>query len=184
MNTEILDRYEKVLEEGLVKICKSSTLLGDELLLSPDIEEKWEEFIKDYVADAVENYNEFPEAAIAWAGFLGMAVAHHWDEDWLAHKGDKYTSYYGSRGWDDMDEHILGDVLHLDEKDGKFYSDMLSSCALATLALIRHEKVEAQTADGFYILVRSYGVLFRIGAALELHRLGYKKERLGSGPVS
>ena len=159
-NKELLDNFEKTLQMGLMRVCSGAGLLGDELLSSEDIDSKWEEFIKDYVADAVENFNEYPEAALAWAGFLGMAV--------------------GNRGWDDMDEHILHGVLGLDlqGKEAKKISDTLQSCALATLGLIRHEGIEAQTATGFYALSRSYGVFFRIGAALELFRLGYKNVKL------
>ena len=179
-NMEILDHFEKVLEEGLLKVCKTAGLLADEILSSPDIDDKWDIYIKDYVGDAVENFNEYPDAAIAWAGFLGMGVAHNWDTDWEAHRDDFYESYYGPRGWDDMDEHIMRDLLGLSEEDEKHFSATLNSCAAATLGLIRHEGVEPQTADGFYILVRAYSLLYRIGAAIELQRLGYKKQALYS----
>lgn len=172
-----LDNYEKTLERGLRRICEGAGLMGGELLSSEDIDGKWEEYFKDYVADAVENFNGFPEAAIAWAGFLGMAVAYNWDDNWMFHRHDGYKAYYGNRGWDDMDEHILHGVLGLDLQgaEAKKISDTLQSCALATLGLIRHEGVECQTSTGFYVLARSYAVLFRIGAGIELHRLGYKK---------
>lgn len=178
VNTEDLDRYEAVLEEGLVKVCKGAGLLREQYMRSDDIDGKWEQYAQEYVADAVLNFNEYPEAAIAWAGFLGMAVAHNWDVDWEAHKDDTYKSYYGSRGWDDMDEYILWEVLGLPEAIGKKISDTLDSCALAALGLIRHEGIEAQTELGFFVLVRSYAVLFRLGAAIELQRLGYQRVRV------
>lgn len=178
VNTADLDRYEAVLEDGLVKICKGAGLLREQFMRSEDIDGKWEQYAQDYVADAVLNFNEYPEAAIAWAGFLGMAVAHNWDVDWEAHKDDPYKSYYGSRGWDDMDEHILWEVLALPEAIGKKLSDTLDSCTLAALGLIRHEGIEAQTELGFYVLVRTYSVLYRIGAAIELQRLGYQRVRV------
>ena len=177
-DTEFLDRFEKTLEEGLVKLCSGAGLLEGEVLSSTDLEEQWEKYVKDYVADAVENFNEYPQSAIAWAGFLGMAVANRWDRDWDLFKNDPYKSYYGSRGFDDMDEHILNDIVKLGDADAAKYSNALSSCAMATLALIRHESIEAQTAQGFYVLVRAYTVLFRIGVSLELKRLGYKKVAL------
>ena len=40
------------------------------------------------------------------------------------------------------------------------------------------EGIEAQTELGFYVLVRTYSVLFRIGAAIELQRLGYTIKRV------
>ncbi len=45
----------------------------------------------------------------------------------------------------------------------------------ATQDLLRHEAIETGSEFGFYILIRCYTALFRIGASLELHRLGYKK---------
>lgn len=173
---ENLDRFEKVLQDGLIKVCTGAGLLERELLSTPDVSGKWEDYIKDYIADAVENFNDYPEAALAWAGFLGMAVARNWDLDWKNHSTDSYQSYYGTRGWDDMDEHILTNLLGLDieSSEAKKLSDTLQSCAYATLGLIRHEGIEAQTTEGFYVLSRSYSVMYRIGAAIELKRLGYK----------
>ena len=150
-DTELYDRYERTLEDGLVKICRGAGLVGDMLLRSDDIDARWDDYIKDYVADAVENFNIYPEAAISWAGFLGIAVAHWWDADWQGHKDDQ-----------------------LDSPEAKKISDTLLSCALATLGLIRHEGIETQTEQGFFVLTRSYSVLYRIGAGIELQRLGYK----------
>ena len=175
-DTELYDRYERTLEDGLVKICRGAGLVGDMLLRSDDIDARWDDYIKDYVADAVENFNIYPEAAISWAGFLGIAVAHWWDADWQGHKDDPYQSFYGTRGWDDMDEHVLRDLLglKLDSPEAKKISDTLLSCATATLGLLRHEGIETQTEQGFFVLTRSYSVLYRIGAGIELQRLGYK----------
>lgn len=178
MDTSYLDRYDKILEDGLVKVCQGKGVLTGGTLPCPDVEAKWNDYIKDYIADAVANFNDYSEAALAWAAFLGMGVAHNWDEDWDAHKNDPYTSYYGSRGWDDMDENILYNLLHLKKDYAAKISDALDSCALATLGLIRHEQIEAQTELGFYILSRSYTVMFRIGESIELERLGYRKVRL------
>ncbi|MCQ2174078.1 MAG: hypothetical protein MJY61_02960 [Bacteroidales bacterium] len=176
-----LDNFESVLEGGLLKICKSSKVLDEtceqdgRVFLSPDIEQVWDRFVKDYVGDAVENFNEFPDAAIGFAGFLGMAVAHFWDSDWDSHREDGYADYYGSRGFDDMDDHILADVLKLDESDSAFTVSLMKSLSMAVQVLLRREQIESQTDIGFYALVRSYGVVFRVGAAVELYRLGYRK---------
>lgn len=144
------------------------------LPISPDIEDVWDKkLIKDYISDAVVNFNSYPEAALSWAGFLGMAVAHYWDSDWTRHKDDSYSSYYGSRGFDDMDEHILYDILALDESEGRKISDSMLSVALASLGLIQHEGVETQTQVGFYALARCYTVIFKLGAALWLSHRGY-----------
>ena len=176
-DTRDLDRFEQLLEDGLLKICSGAGLLPAELVRNPDIDGQWDLYIKDYIADAVVNFNDYPEAAIGWAGFLGLGVAWAWDSDWQQLRKKPYRKWYGSRGWDDMDEHILRDVLELDleSPEAKKISDTLLNCALAVLGLLQHEGVETQTARGFYLLARAYTVLYRIGAAIELHRLGYKK---------
>lgn len=175
-----LSDFETTLENGLVKLCASGALLR-EMLSSEDIDSKWDEFIKDYVADAVGNINDYPEAAIGFAAFLGMGVAHHWDKDWARYKARRYTYYYGTRGFDDMDDHILEDVLNLSEADARKYSEAVKSCVQATVSLLRREQIALQTEFGFYALVRCYGVMFRIGGALELFRLGYRREALPAG---
>lgn len=179
-----LDRFETILSDGLVKLCNGAGVFQGGIMSSPDFDTLWDEsYLKDYTADAVENFNAFPEAAIAWAAYLGMAVAHNWDADWNAHRNDAYSSYYGSRGWDDMDERTVHELLHLKADWAAKIADTLDSCALATLGLIRHEGIEAQTADGFYVLVRAYTVMFRIGVTIELQRLGYTKVVLKPGEI-
>lgn len=174
-NTEYLDNFEARLEAGAIRICSSSGLIPDSKLAgSEDIDGKWEEYIKDYVSDAVRDFAEFPDAAISWAAFLGMAVANHWDRDWELFKDEPYTAYYGSRGWDDMDEHIVNDVLKLSAEQAKKVNSALQNCSQAIRAFLQHENIQVSTALGFYALVRVYGVMYRVGAAIELNRLGYK----------
>lgn len=183
---EYLDRYEKILSDGLVKVCTGSELLNGELLSCPDVEEWWDAYVKDYIEDAVENFNEYPMAAIGWAAFLGMAVAHRWDGDWPssdARSKVTYKGFYGGRGFDDMDEHILWDVLKLKKDFGRKVSDTILSCAQAALGLIEHEGVETQTSLGFYVLARTYSVMFRLGVAIELRRQGYHKVLLDPSKI-
>ena len=178
---EYLDVFQDTLEQGLIKICRSCNVISDDslldgkLFLSPDIEERWASMMKEYVADAVENFNDYPDAAIGFASFLGMAVAFQWDTDWESHCSDPYQDYYGSRGFDDMDDHILLEVLGLEAPDASYIGTLMLSCTSAVQALIRRENIEIQTELGFYVLARAYTTMFRVGAAVELAKLGYKK---------
>ena len=173
---EELDRFESVLEAGLLKMA-SGEGLATEMMGCPDIDGTWDRYIKEYVGDAVENFNDYPEAAIGFAAFLGMAVANRWDKDWAELKNTPYKAFYGKRGFDDMDDHIMQDVLQLPDEVSKKCSSFLDSCSLAALGLIRHEGIEAQTASGFYVMVRCCSVMFRLGATLELRLLGYHLEK-------
>jgi len=171
---ERLDTFEETLERGLYKLLLEAGL-ASEAMSSPDIDGKWEEFIKDYVADAVSNVNDYPEAALGFAAYLGMAVAFHWDADWESHSGDSYQSYYGSRGFDNMDDHIVDDILAMPEEKKRVITAVLRGCVDATLGLLKHESFELQTEEGFYALVRCYSVFFRMGVSIELAALGYHK---------
>lgn len=173
-----LDRFEEVLEKGLIKICNVYGLAKD-MMTGPDVEEKWNSMCKDYTADAVGNFNDYPNAALGFAAYLGMAVVRDWDTDWASSKNKAYRDYYGPHGFDDMDDHIVRDILDLDEKTTHDIKECLLSCAQSTLGLIEHEQIETQTEFGFYILVRCWSVMYKIGASIELTRRGYARHVLG-----
>lgn len=170
------DAFENTLLKELVKLCTQSGLMGGQLLSSDDIAVKWNEFARDCMTDAVHNFNEYPEVALAWPAYLGMGVASHWDKDWIGHRGDTYSDYYGSRGYDDMDEHIVRDImgLALDSEAAVKLSDVLGQCADLTMALIRREGFESQSIEAYHILIRCVKVMFQIGESIGLFLLGYK----------
>lgn len=176
--TAIYDAFEEKLRNELIKLCSEGGMMDRVLLRSDDIDEKWNEFGRFYMIDAVHEFNEYPEVTLAWAGYLGMAVARHWDLSWMEYKHLQYEDYYGSRGYDDMDEHVTRDILGmaLDSDQASLISGVLSSCATMTLTLIRHEGFESQSIEAYYVLIRCVKVMYQIGAAMELHRLGYKYE--------
>lgn len=178
--TEYFDTFENNLLQELMKLCSSHKMLEGTLLSSEDIDERWKEYAPEYMADAIPQVNAFPAAAIAWAGYVGMAVAHRWDEDWATYATEPYAKLHGAEGFDDMDEHILQDILglSLEEEQSQKIEDMMRRCANTAITYIRREEVEAQSTKAFYIFARTTRVLFRIGAAMELHRLGYKFEKV------
>lgn len=178
--TEYLQNFEKRIQDDLLRLCSASRMLDGTLLSSDDVESRWEALSLDYMADAVAQINEYPAVAVAWAGYMGMAVAHLWDKDWTAHCNDEYKSLYGENGFDDMDEHIMRDIigLPLDSPRAKDVEEVLRRCAYAALSLIRHENIEPQSPMAYYTFARTVKVMYRIGAAIELKSLGYKYEKM------
>ena len=176
---EYFDNFEQNLQVEILKLCTSHGMLDGTLLASEDIDERWKEYASYYMADSVSQINTFPAAAIAWAGYIGMAVAQWWDRDWERFAAEPYESLHGERGFDDMDEHILRDILGvaLESPEAEKIEDMMRSCAHTAMTFIRREDTEAQSTKAFYIFARTTRVMFRIGAALELKRLGYKFEK-------
>ena len=151
-------------------------MLDGDLLNSEDIDQKWKEWAPEYIAEALPEVNSYPEFAIACAGYAGMAAAQWWDEDWGRHHGAKYETLHGARGFDDMDEFIVQNILGLalDSVEAKQIMNILLCCAQKATTFIQHEHIEAQTVKAFHIFARTVQVMFRIGAALQLKRLGYK----------
>ena len=47
-----------------------------------------------------------------------------------------------------------------------------------SISLIRHEHIESQSIAAYQVFVASCQEMYRIGAAVELARLGYKFEKL------
>ena len=175
-SVQYYDTYEENLLREVLKMCTSLGMLDGELLASEDIDQKWKEWAPEYIAEALPEVNSYPDFAIACAGYAGMAVAHWWDQDWGRHHSAKYETLHGPRGFDDMDEYIVQNILGLtlDSVDAKQIMNILLCCAQKATTFIQHEHIEHQTVKAFHVFARTVKVMFRIGAALELKRQGYK----------
>lgn len=183
---EYLDKYEQSLTRELLKICTQQGRLAGRLLPSPDLDDKWEQLAQPYMGDAIKEIAAYPTVALGWMMYLGMAVAHYWDEDWNIYGriDGLYEYIRNKRGFDCMDEHIRETVLGMNPKekstDGMALNEYDSTeelvriCATMCLTSIRHEQVEPQSPLAFHIYVRSIHALYVIGASIELYRLGYK----------
>ena len=176
-----LDQYERRLQDSLVSLCTAYDMMGGALLENDDIESKFTETLaQPYLTDAVREYRQYPEAAVAWAGYLGMAIAKFWDADWQTYQQVTYADLQGPRGFDDLDEQIVQRVLgyDLESEPARRIADILSNCAVEALTMIRHEHIEPQSPRAYYVFARTVQVLYRIGASIELFLMGYKLERL------
>ena len=178
------EAYEDRFQQEILRVCRSLGMLEGELLSSEDIDMKWKEWAPEYITEALPEVNSYPEFAIACAGYVGMAVAQWWDEDWGRHHGAPYESLHGARGFDDMDEHILQDILKLplDSTEAKQIMNILLCCAQKAVTFIQHEQIEAQTVKAFHIFACTVKVMYRTGAALQLRRLGYRFHKVDLNP--
>jgi hypothetical protein len=168
--------FENNLKEELVKMCTASGFLAGKMLNSEDIDLRWTDYAPNYLADAMPQIAEYPTVAVAWAAYVGMAVAKWWDQDWETFGKWPYENLHGKRGFDDMDEHIVREVLglKLDSEEAAKIEEIIRQCATTAITFIRHENVEPQTQRAFYLFARSVKVMYEIGAAMQLKRLGYK----------
>lgn len=175
-----LNSFEEKLRKGLLKRCTDAKVLDGKLLESEDIRDYWKKIEPNYMADAVPQIAQYPTVSVAWALYLGMAVAHQWDVNWTDHYNDTYETYYGDQGFDNMDDHIVCDILglSLNSNEAKALISLVQSLAQDTISAIRHEQIEPQSKMAFFAFARACDSMFSIGAAIELRKLGYKFEKL------
>ena len=71
---EYLSQYERRLQDSLVSLCTAYEMMGGVLLENDDIECKFTEALAEpYLAEAIREYRQYPEASVAWAGSLSSS---------------------------------------------------------------------------------------------------------------
>lgn len=175
-----LERFENKMQQDLLRLCTTYHMLDGVWLSSEDINEHWLKLAPEYLADAVGQVSEYPTVSVAWAAYLGLAMAYGWDMNWEVFSRAEYRFFYGSRGFDDMDEHIVRDILgiSLDSEEAASLEEMIRRCAQTAVDLIRREQIEPQSPMAYYAFSRACWVMYGVGAALGLKKLGYKLEKL------
>ena len=178
---ENIQNYESRLIERLLELCSQRNLLDGMLLSTPDITVKWETLSAEYAGDAVREFNGYPEVVLAWSAYIGMAVACWWDKDWIRYKDQGYSSLVGTRGFDDLDEHVTRDILKIplaSEASSRLASD-LAFLAGGAYSFMLHQGVDRQSVEAFDVFRQTLSAMYRVGAAVELRKLGYRMEKLG-----
>ncbi len=169
--------FKETLSAQLLQLARQKGLLPEgDLPISPDMEQMWTRLAPEFLADAVPEFNGYPEVVLAWAAYLGAAVAWGWDRDWEAFKSKDYAFFRGPQGFDYMDEHITADILAmpLGSDAARFLADALRSLATAAHSSLLHSGIEAGSQDAFKAVLAALETMYSLGAAIQLHRLGYK----------
>lgn len=172
--------FEQKLTQKLVEQTTRYNILAGKLLSSQDINEYWRQHAPEYLADAVLQVRQYPLTSVAWAAYMGMGVAHEWDTNWERGSQLAYTHYYGDQGFDNMDDHVMANLLGVDIESvhATTLAVIVQNLARTTISTIQHQGVEPQTKMAYLLFATSCKAMFRLGAAIELFRLGYKWERL------
>ena len=179
---EYYAHYEEALRNELTALCINQQRLSRGVLpASPDITDKWDSLAPLYISDASREIAKYPAVSLGWAMYLGMAVAKYWDTDWAIYgkHPNLYEHIRNKRGFDYMDEVVRGEILGLEGDEYTKTEDFVLSCSRLALDKIRHEGIEPSTPAAFFVYTLSCKELYLIGAAVELHRLGYKMEKMG-----
>lgn len=172
---EFLDQYEEKLMQDMMRLCIDNGEIGNVLPATPDISGKWDAIVQEYMLDSIKEIAKYPTVALGWAMYVGMGVAKYWDEDWSVYNQveNLYIHIRDKRGYDYLDEVVRGDLYGYKGKDFEQCEDLVRSCAQLALDHIRHEQIEPQSPMAYYVYARSIKVLYQIGAAVGLRRLGY-----------
>jgi hypothetical protein len=169
-----VEKYKDDLTTNLLQSCSGSGLLKGVLLSSPDIDDAWMRFAPSFYGDAVRNFNAYPEYCLACAGYLGMAVAHLWDKDWMKYRDVPYSFFQSERGFDDMDDFITGNLL----RESKYSVAAMQSLSADTYHFLMKSGAEPGTAEAYRFFLISIEVMYKIGAAIWLNHMGYKFEKV------
>lgn len=175
---DYLNEFEQRLQQNLLRQLHARGVMGTQLLGSDDLDDKFETYLQEYLADALPQIVDYPMVSIAWATYIGLGLAYLWDTDFERFAETKYSMLYGPRGFDDMDEHILYEVMGNQPEDVKGLVQLIQSISQSCLSAIKAEQIEPQSSMAFHVYVRTVVVAFRIGAALQLYAMGYKYEKL------
>lgn len=168
--------FEVRIRENLCRYLLEQGLIDERMPECPDVEDKWREVGEAYLPDGVREYGAWPTVSLGWMMFVGMALARLWDTDWenCGCRTDLYASLRDARGYDSMDDHIMEDVLALDEDSRKKTSALVAECAGRTDSMLRHENIEPGTPEAFRAYVACLHQLYLMGMAVELKALGYR----------
>ena len=142
----------------------------------PDVEGKWPAIAEAYLRE----FSSYPVASLGWMMFIAMAVAKFWDEDWARYDKieDLYLYLRDKRGYDNLDEYILDEVLDLHGDQAEETQNLVGECAERVKRALFALDVEPGTIDAFKAYVTCLQTMYHMGMAVQLKAMGYHMERL------
>lgn len=141
----------------------------------PDVEAKWPSVAEAYLPDGVREFADYPVASLGWMMFVGMAVAKYWDVDWTRYAAtdDLYTPMRDKRGFDNLDEYIMDEVLDVHGDAAESLQNLVGDCAERTKRAIFALNIEPGTVEAFKAYVTGLQCMYQMGMAMQLKSMGY-----------
>lgn len=175
--------FKELMKKDLHQYLTKMERVDEKLPECPDVEALWPSVEEAYLPDGVREFTDYPLVSLGWIMFVGMALAKYWDVDWEKYgkeSGAKlYTDLRDKKGYDNLDDYILQDVLELDKEEAEKVSDIVGECAARVLSAIQHSGIEAGTKEAVEAYRASLHTLYLMGMAMELNALGYHMQLLG-----
>lgn len=171
------EMYQKI-EAEINRYLQGAGLLDQHLPECIDLEELWPAVRDVYLPDGLREFPSYPLVSLGWMMFTGEAFAQYWDEDWEKYSGipaaDLYTALRAARGYDNMDDFILEDVLHLDLGQAEKESEIAGKCAAIAHHVLLTCGIEPGTEQAAKAYVAALHALYVAGIRRRLTALGYK----------
>lgn len=175
--------FEKQTLEDLHRFLVSIGRVDKILPETQDLQDLWPGVLEAYLPDGVREFEQYPVVSLGWMMFLGMAVARYWDTDWEKYNAEGGKAIYlrlrDEKGYDNLDDNILLNVLGLDEKEAEEVNKIVGECASRTLSALQRAHIEAGTEAAARVYVGALHALYTMGAAMELNALGYHMQKMG-----
>lgn len=146
----------------------------------PDLEQTWTSVGEDYMPDGIREFANYPTVSLGWIMFVGMAMAYYWDTAWdtYGHEAHIYPTLRDQRGYDHMDDYIMGEVLQLSEADRTATRQLVAECASRTYSRLGHAGLQPGSCDAFRGYIACLHQLYLMGIAVQLRRMGYHMTQL------
>lgn len=173
---------EREIREDLERYLKAEGLLDERLPECPDVEELWSDVRDAYLPDGVREYGEYPVTSLGWIMFVGMAMAKFWDTDWEEYSkaGGKqlYEKMRDEKGYDNLDDFILTQVLGLGEKEAEKTASIVGECAARVYHKLRTSNLEPGSEEAAHAYLSALHQLYLMGLYVELNALGYHMTKM------
>lgn len=175
-----MDAIEQIFKDDLYGYLRSQDKVDEHLPEAQDIEDRWAQTGEAYLPDGMREFAGYPTVSLGWMMYVGMAIAHYWDEDWNLYNKveDLYGHLRNQMGYDNMDDYIAQRVLLMTEAETKELRQLVGECAQRSYSRLIHLGIEPGTKEAFRAYVAALHQLYLMGAAVELKRLGYHMTKL------
>lgn len=172
-----LSKYKEELKEDLYKYLRSVERIDEKIPECPDLEDLWPSVEEAYIPDGAKEFQDYPTVSLGWMMFIGMALAVYWDMDWEKYSKESGAELYqkmrDEKGYDNLDDYVLYEIMHLDEEEAEKVSKVVGECAARTLSFLHRSHFEAGTSEAVRAYEASLHQLYLFGVAVELNAMGY-----------
>lgn len=182
-NKEIVKQFEEKVREDLTAFLQKKEALDSHVPECPDVEEKWGEIARAYMPDGAREFKDYPVVSLGWMMLIGMAMAFYWDTDWAKYpkETDLYVKLRDMRGYDNMDEAVVQDLLGYAGEAAEKVTELVAECASRVYGKLSHEQVEPGTEAALGCYIAALHQLYLAGMAMELNALGYHMTPMQQG---